>query len=129
MRGARASCGSISSVGSSRSPAGATRQRVGGGASKPGSPPQTVAAIAVGPDSRGSSPAVSKQSELAGLRQQQCQHAARQLFGELQGVQQVKAVASSGSYWCNLSGCDLYAGDAGRVGGGGTQRCALPLVG
>lgn len=121
MRGARASCGSISSVSSSRSPAGSTGQRVGG-ASKSGSPLQQVAAIAVGPDSRGSH-AVSKQSELAGLRQQQCQHAARQLFGELQ----VKAVASSGSYWCNLSGCDLGAEDA-RVGGG-TQCCALPLVG
>lgn len=115
MAGARASCGSISSAGSSRSPAGScTRQRVGG-ASKLGSPLQQVAAIEV-----------SKQSELAGLRQQQCQlHAARQLFGELQ----VKAAASSGSYWCNLSGCDLLDAENATRAGGGTQCCALPLVG
>jgi hypothetical protein len=98
-----------------------------GGASKSGSPLQQVAAIAAGaPDSRGS-PAVSKQPE---LRQQQCQHAARQLFGELQGTQQIKAVASSGSYWCNLSGCDLdVVGDGARGRAAGKQHCALPLVG
>jgi hypothetical protein len=65
------------------------------------------------------------------LRQQQCQQAACQLFDELQGLQQceVKAVASSGSYWCNLWACgdveQLAVGD-NRVG---RQALALPLVG
>jgi hypothetical protein len=65
------------------------------------------------------------------LRQQRCQQVAFQLFGELQGVQQceVKAVASSGSYWCNLWACgdgeELAVGDSRA----GRQALALPLVG
>jgi hypothetical protein len=65
------------------------------------------------------------------LEQQQQRHCARQLFEEVLSVQgcEVKAVASSGSYWCNL----LAVAEGWQTGADGiehsTHVAAVPLVG